>query len=196
MPSVYLMSLFQKQKAKHEERHAKAHQELDDFVESVEAQVDKEEIAKVFRAYVADIPWGFRLRAERLPEISPEGRTLLHDFLRLNREEAVLVHKIRHPAFGYYEPLTPPYVLWCYGLDWYDVELTEEDGNLPVERVAELLEVLIHKQIRFPTPEEIVSFHLHADAGAWEWSFWRKRRHLVWLFRTALKLGEDLACWL
>ena len=166
MPSFYLMSLFQKQKAKYEECHARAHQELDDFVESIEAQADKEDVAKLFRAYL-DIPWGFGLRGERLPEIPPEGRMFLDDFLRLNRQEAVLVHKIRHSAFGYYESLVPPHVLCCYGLDWFDIELMEEDGKLPVERVRRLLDMLVDGEPRFPTAEEIVAFHVDADAGAW-----------------------------
>ncbi len=195
MPSLYLMSLFHIQKAKYEERHAKAHQELDDFVAAVETQVGNEDVAKVFRAYL-DIPWGFRLRGEGLPEIPPEGRTLIDEFLRLNHDEAVLVHKIRHSAFGYYEPLTPPHVFWCYGLDWHDIELMEEEGKLPVERVAELLEVLLDKQPRFPTAEESVSFHMDAGAGTWERRFAKKRRHLVWLLRTAVKLEEDLVCWI
>ena len=194
MPSFYLMSLFQKQKEKYEERHARAHQKLDDFVASVESQLGSE-VAKVFRAYL-DIPWGFRLRGEGLPEIQPEGRTLLDDFLRLNRQEAVVVHKIRHSAFSYYEPLTPLHVFSCYGLEWHDIEQMEEDGKLPVERVETLLDMLLNEQPRFPTPEEIVAFHMDGDAGARERTFWRKRRHLVWLLRTAVKLEEDLVCWL
>ncbi len=194
MPSFYLMSLFQKQKTKYEERHAKAHEELIDFVSSVEMQVSNEEVGQVFRAYFEDIPWGFRLRGERLPEIPPEGRTLIDNFLRLNRQEAVLVHKIRHSAFSFYEGLTPPHVFWCYGLTWDEIEMMEEDGKLPVERVAELLEVLLNEQPRFSTAEEIVAFH--ADAGTWERTFRRKRKHLVWLLRTAVKLDEDLVCWL
>lgn len=85
------MSLFERQKAKYCRRYDRAHQELDDFVAAVETQADTEEVGKLFRAYL-DIPWGFRLRGEGLPAIPPEGRTLLDDFLRLNRQEAVLVH--------------------------------------------------------------------------------------------------------
>ncbi len=53
MPSYYLMSLFQRQKEKYCRRYAKAQQELEDFMASVEAR----EVAGVFRAYVADVPW-------------------------------------------------------------------------------------------------------------------------------------------
>ena len=161
----------------------------------IEAQVGKKDVANVFRAYL-DIPWGFRLRGEGLPEIPPEGRTLLDDFLRLNRQEAVVMWKLRHSAFGYYEPLTSPHVLWCYGLDWHDIELMEEDGTMPVERVAELLDVLLHKEPRLPTAEEMVAFHMDADGGTWERTFQRRRRHLVWLLRTAVRLEEDLVCWI
>jgi len=179
MPSFYLMSLFQKQKEKYCRRHAKARQDLDDFV----AQVGNEEVAKVFRSYVADIPWGFRLNGERLPEVPGEGVAFLDEFLRLNRQEAVPIWKIRHSAFSFYEPLTPPYVLWCYGLNWDDIELMEEDRKLPVERVAELLEMLVDR-------EPVVS------VSDWEKTFGRKRRRLVWLFQTAIRLEEDLVCWM
>ena len=79
------------------------------------------------------------------------------------------------------------------GLDWHDIELMEEDGKLPVDCVADLLEMLLDTEPRFPTAEEMVSCDMDADAGAWERTFQRKRRRLVWLFRTALKLEEDLA---
>ena len=183
MLSYYLMSLFERQKEKFCRRYAKARDDLDDFVASVEAQVGGDKVAKVFRSYVADIPWGFRLNGERLPEVPPEGLPLLDDFLRLNRQEAVVMWKLRHSAFGYHEPPTPPYVFWCYGLSWDDLSLMEDDGNLPVESVAELLEMLIDG-------DPVVS-----DSD-WERTFRRKRRHLVWLFRAAVRLGEDLECWL
>ena len=162
---------------------------------AVEAQADKEVVAKLFRAYL-DIPWGFRLRGEGLPEIPAEGRMLVDDFLRLNRQEAVPSTSSATPPSATTNRSTPPHVLWCYGVDWHDIEQLEEDGKLPVERVAELLDMLIHEQPRFPTAEEIVAFHMDADAGTWERTFRRKRRRLVWLFRTAVKLGEDLVCWL
>lgn len=84
----------------------------------------------------------------------------------------------------------------AYGLGWHDIELMEEDGKLRVGRVLELLDVLFHKQPRFPTAEEVVSFRMAADAGTWAPTFRRRRRRLLWLFRTAVKLGEDLFCWL
>jgi len=182
MPSFYLMSLFQKQKDKYEERYAKARNELEDFLKSVESQVGGQ-VAKVFRAYVAEIPWGFRLKGEGLPDIPVEGQTLLDEFLRLNRQEAVVMWKIRHSAFSFYEPLTPPYVFWCYGLTWDDLSLMEEDGKLPLRHVAELLEMLVDGQPAVSCDDD------------WERTL-RKRRHLVWLFRTAVRLGEDLAWWI
>jgi hypothetical protein len=176
------MSLFERQKAKYCRRYDRAHQELDDFVESVETQVGKD-VGVVFRAYVDDVPWGARLNGERLPEIPVEGLPLLDDFLRLNRQEAVVMWKLRHSAFGYHEPPTPPYVFWCYGLSWDEISVLEEDRKLPVGRVAELLEMLVDG-------EPVVS------GSDWEKTFRRKRRHLTWLFRTAVRLGEDLECWL
>ena len=192
MPSFYIMSLFERQKKKYEERFAKAHQEIEDFV----ARIGNEDVAKVFRSYVDDIPWGFRLNGERLPVIPVEGQEVLAEFLYLNRREAVPIWKIRHSAFSFYEPLTPPYVFWCYGLNWHDLSLLEEDRKLPVKRVADLLEMLIDKEPHLPTPENIVASHMAPDAVNWEPTFRKKRRHLVWLFRTAVRLREGLACWI
>ena len=189
MPSFYLMSLFERQKAKYEERHAKAHQELHDFV----ARIGNEEVADVFRSYIADVPWGFRLRGERLPQIPSERHTLFDEFLRLNHEEAVPIWKIRHSPFSFHEPLTPPYVFWAYGLTWHELSLMQEGDRLPVKRAAGLLKMLVEREPRSPAPEEIT---LHADAGSWERTFRRKRRHLVWLLGTAVRLREDLACWI
>ena len=137
MPSFYLMSLFQRQKEKYCRRHAKAYQELGDFVESVETQVGKD-VGGIFRTYIADIPWGFRLRGERLPEIPVEGQAVLDEFLRLNRQEAVVMWKIRHSAFSFHEPLTPPYVFWAYGLNWDDIELGRQGTAPPYTRFMEL----------------------------------------------------------
>jgi hypothetical protein len=192
MPSFYIMSLFQRQHEKYCRRFARARQELEDYVASVESQAGKE-VAGVFRAYV-DVPWGYRLRGERLPEIPPEGLTFLDGFLRLNRREAALARKLRNSAFCWYDSLVPPYVLWCYRLNWDDVDLMEDDGKLPLEHVRQLLDVLLNREPCFPTAEEVVSWDMRPEASTWEPTFWKKRRHLLWLFRTALKLEEDLVC--
>ena len=105
--------------------------------------------------------------------------------------------KLRHSAFGYHKPPTPPYVFWCYGLSWDEISMLEEDRKLPVERIAELLEMLVEGEPRLPSAEEIVSWDLDPEAfDGWERTFPKKRRHLTWLFRTAVRLGEDLVCWL
>ncbi len=57
-------------------------------------------------------------------------------------------------------------VFSCCGLDWYDIELMEEGSELPVERVVELLDMLLNREPRFPTREEITLFNVDADAGA------------------------------
>jgi hypothetical protein len=196
MPSFYVMSLFQRQHEKYCQRFAKARQELEDYVASVESQGGNEEVAEVFRAYL-DIPWGYRLKGERLPEVPPEGLPLLDQFMQMNRREAAIARKLRNSAFCYADSLVPPYVLWCYGIDWDDLDSLEEDGKLPlrhVRRLLRLLDVLLDGEPHFPTAEEVVSWDMHPEASTWERIFWKKRRHLVWLFRTALKLEEDLIC--
>jgi hypothetical protein len=126
---------------------------------------------------------GFRVNGERLPEVSAEGQACLDEFLRPNCQEAVVMWKLRHSALGNHEPPTPPHVFWCYGLSWDDISMLEEDRKPPVGRVAELLEMLVDG-------EPVVS------DSAWERTFRRKRRHLTWIFRTAVRLGEDLECWM
>ncbi len=76
--------------------------------------------------------------------------------------------------------LTPPYIVWCYGLDAYDISLMEENGQLPPTHVEELLDVLIDKEARYPTAEEIVACDLGPNAcDGWGPTFRNKRRHLV-----------------
>lgn len=65
-----------------------------------------------------------------------------------------------------------------------------------MERIAELLDMLADGEPHLPTPEDIISWDMHPDASDWEPTFRKKRRHLVWLFQTALKLEEDLECWI
>ena len=44
------------------------------------------------------------------------------------------IWKVRHSVFSFYEPLTPPYVFWCYGLTWHNIELMQDGDKLPVKR--------------------------------------------------------------
>jgi hypothetical protein len=193
MPSFYIQSLFQRQHEKYCERLATVRRELDDFIDFAE-MLGGEEVADVFRAYVANVPWGFRYRGERLPEIPSKGLLVLDEFLRLNRREAALQRRMRNSAFWCFDSLTPPYVFWAYGWYWDRIELLrDEDGRLPLKNVRRLLEVLLDGEPRFPTPEQVVDFGMDADeAKGWERTFRHKRRSLVWLFQTALRLGEEV----
>ena len=44
-------------------------------------------------------------------------------------------------------------------------------------------------------PQEAVDIRTDGDVvKGWERTFGHKRRHVVWLFQTAVRLGEDLMC--
>ena len=148
-----------------------------------------DETANAFRSYL-DIPCGIRYRDERLPGVPLEGMPFLSDFLRLNRREAALELRTRNSAFWYRDFLVEPYVLWCYRWHWDEVSVMEnEDGKLPLKSVRRLL----HEEPQFPTPQEIVELRMDADVVKhWERTFHHKRRRLVWLFQTALRLEEEV----
>ena len=139
---------------------------------------------------------GQRYRGERLPEIPSKGVLVFDGFLRLNRREAALQRRMRHSAFWYCDSLVEPYVLSCYGWYWDDIEaLRDENSRLPLKNVRMLLEVLLDGEPRFPTPEQVVDFRMDADeVRGWERTFRHKRRNLVWLFQTALRLEEEVVC--
>ncbi len=192
MPSFYIESLFERQHRKYCERLAKVRRELDDFVDFTE-MLGGTEVADVFRAYVDNVPWGFCYRGERLPEIPSKGLLLFDEFLQLSRRESALVLKMRNSAFWCYDSPTPLYVFWCYGWYWDRIEsLLDEDRRLPLKHVRMLLEVMLDGKPRFPTPEEVVELRMDVDeVMEWERIFRHKRRNLIWLFQTALRLEEE-----
>ena len=101
---------------------------------------------------------------------------------------------MRNSAFCWSDSLVEPYVLWHYGLNWHDIACMEEDGKLPLKHVRWLLERVLHEP-RLLTSEDMVDFDIDIErCKGWQQKFWHKRRHLVWLFRTALRLEEDLVC--
>jgi hypothetical protein len=192
MPRFYIQSLFERRLDTLRQRQERAYQEIDDFSLKVEASTD-EETANVFRSYM-DVPCGFRYCGERLPEIPENGLPFVEEFLELNRREAALELKMRTSKFAYYESRVKPYVLWCYELQWFRIEIMlGEAEKLTLDNVRELLDVLLHDEPKFATPEEVVELNMDLDEVAgWERTFRHRRRHLVWLFQTALRLGEEV----
>ncbi len=192
MPSFYLQSLFERQLQKYRERHAKVRLKLDAFV-MYAGLLGSAKVEKVFGEYV-EIPWGWRYRGEQLPEIPAEGLPFLDEFLRLNRREAALCRKMRNTAFWCCDSLPPPYVFWAYHWFWDEIEgLLNENRRLPLTHVQMLLDVLLNEEPRFPTPQQVVD--LRMDAGevlGWERTFRHKRRNLIRLFQTALRLEEEM----
>ena len=167
-------------------------QEIGGFLLKTEVFVGRE-TANTFEAYL-EVPCGFRYRGERLPEVPVEGLPFVSDSWYLNRREAALVLRMRNSAFWFRDSLVEPYVLWCYRWYWDEVEMMEdEDRKLPLKSVRRLLDVLLNEEPTFATGEEIVKLHMDVDVVAgWERTFRHKRRHLVWLFQTALRLGEEV----
>jgi hypothetical protein len=71
----------------------------------------------------------------------------------------------------------------------------DEDGNLSLRNVQTLLDILLNGEPHFPTPQEVVDLRMDDDeVKGWERTFRHKRRHFVWLLRTAVKLGEEVMC--
>jgi hypothetical protein len=101
---------------------------------------------------------------------------------------------MRNSVFWCFDSLTPPYVFWAYGWYWDDIDLLKDnDGRLPPKHVRMLLDVLLDGEPRFPTPEQVVDLQMDADEVVGrERTFRHKRRNLVWLFQTAVRLGEEL----
>jgi hypothetical protein len=192
MPSFYIRSLFERQHEKYCQRHERVRLELDGFVMHA-GLLGGMEVENVFQEYVDNVLWGWRYRGERLPEIPAEGLPFLDEFLQLNRRESALVLKMRNSRLWCSDSLPPPYVLWCYGLRWYDIEaFRDEAGGLPPQHVEQLLRVLLEEEPEFPTPKDVVKFNMDADEVAgWGRTFRHKRRNLIWLFQTALRLEEE-----
>jgi hypothetical protein len=191
MPSFYLQSLFERQLEKLNERHAKVRLKLDAYV-MYAGLLGSTEIEKVFSEYL-EIPWGWRYLGEQLPEIPSEGLPFLDEFLRLNRREAALCRKMRNTAFWCCDSLIEPYVLWCYWWFWDEIEgLLNENRRLPLKHVRMLLDVLLNEEPRFPTREQVAGVRTDVDVVlGWDRTFRHKRRHLVWIFQTALRLEEE-----
>jgi hypothetical protein len=101
---------------------------------------------------------------------------------------------MRNSAFWCCDSLVEPYVLWCYGLRWYDIEaLRDKDGRLPLHRVGDLLRVLLDEEPTVPTPKQVVDVRIDPDEVlGWDRTFRHKRRNLVWLFQASLRLGEEV----
>ena len=189
MPGFYIEPLLERHLGKLRQRQERVRQEIGGFTLMADVFVGQE-TANAVRAYL-DIPCGFRYRGEQLPEIPSEGLPFIDEFLQLNRREAALELKIRNTVFWFYESRVEPYVLWCYGVGWYRIEAMEKDGKLTLSNVERLLDILLHDEPKFPTPEEVVVLRMDVDEVAgWERTFRHRQRHLLWLFQTALRLGE------
>jgi hypothetical protein len=184
MPTLYVMSLFRKRRRKYGRRLVRARQELAVFLDSFEAEAGTE-AAGVLRAYAA-LSWGPRSTAEGLPESPP---TVFDEARRLKREVTALYRRLYSPSCFYRERRQPPYLLWHYGVTWEDVGRRAEDGRLPPECIAGLLRTLLDEEPRLPPPRPVADLFTDTDSReGWE----RKRRRLVRLFRTALRLEEDV----
>ena len=76
MPSFYIESLFTRQLRSTGSDTPRSPQELDDFVDSAEAQAGRD-VGEAFRKYLDGVLWYWRYRGERLPEIPAEGLPFL-----------------------------------------------------------------------------------------------------------------------
>jgi hypothetical protein len=191
MPSLYIMSLFERQKQKYWGRICAARQELAQFEEHLDTRLPQE-VAAAVRAHIHP-PWKSLLRGGKMPEVPAEGQAALAEAQRLVKQENLVTRHLHSPICCYMERLDPPYVLWCYGIAWDDIENLREDGKVALKYALRILEILLTEQPRFPTRREIKAFDITPEAlDGWEKVFERKRRRLVRFLRTAAKLEEDL----
>ncbi len=185
------MSLFERQKQKYWGRICAARQELAQFEESLDAMVGTE-VAAAVRAHIHP-PWRSLLRGGSMPEVPDEGQVALAEAMRLVKQENLVTRHLHSPICCYMERLDPPYVLWCYGINWDDIENMREDGKVALKYALRLLEILLTEQPKFPTDREIKAFDITPeDLDGWERVFWKRRRRLMRFLRTAAKLEEDL----
>jgi hypothetical protein len=191
MPSLYIMSLFERQKEKYWGRICEARQELAQFEEHLGALVGTE-VAAAVRAHIHP-PWRSLLRGGKMPEMPAEGQAALAEAQRLVKQENLVTRHLHSPICCYMERLDPPYVLWCYGITWDDMENLREDGKVALKYALRILEILLTEQPKFPTRREIKAFDIAPETlDGWEKLFERKRRRLVRFLRMAARLEEDL----
>jgi hypothetical protein len=178
MPSLYIMSLFEKRKRQYGGQIRKVRQDLVRFLDTFESQAGKE-AASVVRAYAA-VPRKYFLDDD-------EGEGLADDqdaFLKVRQlaiREVRLLRKMRSPDCFFQDRRKPPYVLLSYGISWDDVELLVEGDKLPLEHILRLLDVVRNGKAS-------------TEALGWGRAFRRQRRRLVRLLRTAASLEEEVAC--
>ena len=191
MPSLYIMSLFERQKQKYWGRIIQAREELAQFEDSLDAQLPQD-IAAAVRAHIHP-PWRSLFRGGSMPAVPVEGEAALAAAMRLVKQENLVTRHLHSPICCYMERLEPPYVLWCYGITWDDIENMREDGKVALKYALWLLEILLTEQPKFATDREIKAFDITTEAlDGWEMVFWKRRRRLVRFLRTAARMEEDL----
>ena len=149
MPSYYIMSLLQEQKAKYGEQIAKAQEELAKFEEGLDVLVGAD-AAAVVRQHI-------HVKPGRLPQVPVEGQAALAEVQRLIKQETSITRHLHSFPCCYGDYLTPPHILSCYGIDWNDLQEREEDGVLPLGHVIWLLDIILHKEMRLPTTEALAA---------------------------------------
>lgn len=193
MPSLYIMSLLDRQKQKWWGRITKARQELAQFEESLDGRLPKS-IADIVRQH-AHPPWPSLLQGSPSPEMPVEGQEALAQVQKLIRNETSLTRRLHSPVCCYTERPKLPYVFWCYGVTWDDVMfMRDEDGNLPLRNVLWLLDVILGdpRQV-MPTKRQVKTNGITTEAlEGWESTFRRNRRRLMRFLRMAAQLEEDL----
>jgi hypothetical protein len=190
MPSLYIPSLLDRQKAKYWERICAARDELARFEENLDARLPQD-IAEAVRLWIHP-----HLRIGKpAPYVPLEGQAALAEARRLIKAENSLTRRLDSPMCCYMERLKPPYVVWCYGMSWDDIDLLrDEDGKVTLAYALRLLDVLLNEQPQvIPTRRQIKAFDITPDAlDGWDRLFWQNRRRLVRFLRMAAKLEEDL----
>ena len=187
MASLYIPSLLDRQKRKYWGQICAAREELARFEDGLDDLVGVS-TAGIVRLHLHP-SLALRLKLNPVPDVPPEGQEAYAEALRLVGQETQFTRHLHSPVCCYRERSSPPYVLWCYGVSWDDIECQRnEEGMVTLDYAMRLLDVLLHRK-----PQEVKAHHIAPEElDGWETTFRHNRRRLVRFLRRAAKLEEDL----
>ena len=193
MPSLYIPSLLDRQHQKYASRISEAREELARFEDSLDDLIGTA-VAGIVRLHLHPSV-ALRLKLGPIPNVPPEGQEAYAEALRLVKKVKRATDHLHSPICCYMERLEPPYVVWCYGMAWDDIEASRgNDIKVPLAYALRLLDMLLNRKPQvMPTRREIKSFKITPEAlEGWEATFWRNRQRLVRFLQTAARMEEDL----
>ena len=137
MASLYIPSLLDRQKRKYWGRICAAREELARFEDGLDDLVGVS-TAGIVRLHLHP-SLALRLKLNPVPDVPPEGQEAYAEALRLVRQETQFTRHLHSPVCCYRERSSPPYVTWCYGVSWDDIECQRnEEGMVTLDYAMRL----------------------------------------------------------